>query len=118
MTHRSIAVPLVAVMIPFDKVQLIFICGVHSKLSSKFSVCASSLRVENPFHIRERLWHICYFTFKFDFKMAHLPSSCLLVAEVNAPLKNASSVFLDIIITAEMIVKKSKKKKFIILFIV
>jgi hypothetical protein len=70
---------------------------------------------KNPF-IRERLWHICYFTFKFDLKMAHLPSSCLLVAEVNAPLKNASSVFLDTsssLLQPEMISKEINPKKII-----
>jgi hypothetical protein len=51
--------------------------------------------------------------------MAHLPSSCLLAAEVNAPLKNASSVFLDTsssLLQPEMISKEIKKNN--ILFIV
>jgi hypothetical protein len=92
-------VPLVAVMIPFDKVQLsIFICGVHSKLSSKvYSLYALLLEVEKSLPHSGKDSGICYFTFKFD--LAHLPSSCLLVAEVNAPLK-IISLSRYIIITA------------------
>jgi hypothetical protein len=45
--------------------------------------------------------------------MAHLPSSCL-VAEVKAPLKNASSVVLDTsssLLQPEMISKEINRKK-------
>jgi hypothetical protein len=70
MTHRSIAVPLVAaVMIPFDKVQLsIFICGVHSKLSSKvYSLMRLCLEVENPSTFgKKTLVHLLfYFQIRF-----------------------------------------------------
>jgi hypothetical protein len=105
MTHRSIAVPLVAVMIPFDKVQLsIFICGVHSKLSSKYILCMPpAWKSKNPFHIREKT--LAHLLFYFQIRFEKIFFSCLLVAEVNAPLK-ASSVFLD---TSSEIVKIRKK---------
>jgi hypothetical protein len=47
--------------------------------------------------------------------MAHLPSSCLLVAEVNAPLKRIISLSRYIIITTapEMISKEINPKKII-----
>jgi hypothetical protein len=74
MTHRSIAVPLVAVMIPFDKVQQhIYLYTLKIIIESIFSVCASCLEVEKSFHIREKtLAHLLFYSNSI-FKMAHLP---------------------------------------------